>query len=474
MMIIGIDIDDVIAEFSKAYVPCAIYLNSKNHKTGFKDKKLFPTKGMFFWSENECQNNNKYCVSTIFDFIKPKSDARSCLARLKENGHKIVLISARGKDGYSTRKQTINWLRNNGICYDKLFTHISDKVEIAKKEKIDIMIEDQYHLANQMQNAGIKTILFKSYFSGNEKTKCKIFNSWIDVYEYINPGNPIKDLPIIIDTDVCNEVDDEFALAYLLKSNLNLKAITIAPNFFLTSANLDIEKNCLNSYKKAVQICNLLDKNLKNKVFMGSTNFCTLGFDKTSPAVEKIIETARQNDKTLIVAIGAPTNLSLAIKKAPDIKNKIKVLFLGGNFFKPDNNEYNYSQDYIATNHLFSAGLDLTVFPVQNVTEKLATSLPYLNEKLEKTKCNQILINDFEKTIKKIKISIKPLFDVCPIAYILNQNLFDVQKKSYGILNTRLDFKKSKYSANFVTDFKTNAVLDSLTRTLNKRNKNEN
>ena len=473
-MIIGIDIDDVIAEFSKAYVPCAIYLNSKNHKTGFKDKKLFPTKGMFFWSKNECQNSNKYCVSTIFDFIKPKSDARSCLARLKENGHKIVLISARGKDRYSTRKQTINWLRNNGICYDKLFTHISDKAEIAKKEKIDIMIEDQYHLANQMQNAGIKTILFKSYFNGNEKTKCKIFNSWIDVYEYINPGNPIKDLPIIIDTDVCNEVDDEFALAYLLKSNLNLKAITIAPNFFLTSANLDIEKNCLNSYKKAVQICNLTNKSFKDKVFMGSTNFCTVGFDTTSPAVEKIIETARQNDKTLIVAIGAPTNISLALKKAPDIKNKIKILFLGGDFFTMDNNEYNYAQDYVATNHLFSAGLDLTVFPVQNVTEKLILSLPYLVEKLEKNECNKILIKDFEKTIKKLKVSIKPLFDVCPIAYILNQNLFDVQKKSYGILNTRLDFKKSKYSANFVVDFKTNAVLDSLTRTLNKRNKNEN
>ena len=63
---------------------------------------------------------------------------------------------------------------------------------------------------------------------------------------------------------------------------------------------------------------------------------------------------------------------------------------------------------------------------------------------------------------------------VLPLTLDVLGKLFDVQKKSYGILNTRLDFKKSKYSANFVTDFKTNAVLDSLTRTLNKRNKNEN
>ncbi len=473
-MNIGIDIDDVIADFSKTYVPCAIYINSKKYKTSFNNKKLFPTKGMFFWSKEQSKTNDKYCVSTIFDYIKPKKDARLCIERLKKDGHKIILISARGKDGYSTRKQTINWLKINGICYDRLYTHISKKVDIAKKENLDLMIEDRIDIANQMEAEGIKTILFKSYFEDNENTKCKIFNSWIDIYEFINPNNVLKDLPIIIDTDVCNEVDDEFALAYLLKSNLNLKAITIAPNFFLTSDAIDIQKNCLKSYKKAVQICNLLDKNLKDKVFLGSTNFCTMGYNETSPAVEKIIEIARQNEKTLIIAIGAPTNISLAIRKAPEIKNKIKVLFLGGDFFTLDNNEYNYAQDYAATNHLLSAGLDLTVFPVQNITEKLAVSSSLLKETLEKNKCNEILISDFERTVKKINVLIKPLFDVCPIAYILNQSLFDVKEINYGILHTRLDFTKNNYKAKFVSDFKTNEILKSLIFSLNKRNKDEN
>lgn len=468
-MVIGIDIDDVIAEFSKAYIPCAIYINSKKLKTGFKNKKLHPTKGMFFWSKENCKIYNRYCVSTIFDYIKPKKDARLFINKLKENGHKIILISARGKDGYSTKKQTINWLKNNGICYDKLITNISNKVETAIKEKIDIMIEDRADIVQEMQSAGIKAILFNSYFNKKDSGKYIAFNSWKDIYEYINPKNPIKTLPIIIDTDVCNEVDDEFALAYLLRSNLNLKAITIAPNFFLNATDIDIEKNCLKSYKKAVQICNLLDKRFKNKVFMGSTNFSTVGFDNTSPAVEKIIEIARQNNKTLIISIAAPTNISLALKKAPDIKNKIKLLFLGGNFFAPDNNEYNYAQDYVATNHMFTSKLDLTVFPVQNVTEKLVLSLPYLVETLEKTRCNKMLINDFKKIITKLNVSIKPLFDVCPIAYVINQNLFDVQKCNYGVLNTRLDFTKNKYSANFVLDFKTNAILDNLINTLNKR-----
>lgn len=38
---------------------------------------------------------------------------------------------------------------------------------------------------------------------------------------------------IILDTDMCNEIDDQFALVYLLKSidNFNLEAITIAPFF---------------------------------------------------------------------------------------------------------------------------------------------------------------------------------------------------------------------------------------------------
>ena len=46
-------------------------------------------------------------------------------------------------------------------------------------------------------------------------------------------------------------------------------------------------------------------------------------------AVNKIIEVALKNEKTYIMAIGAITNIAMAIRKEPKIINKIEVIWLG-------------------------------------------------------------------------------------------------------------------------------------------------
>ena len=46
-------------------------------------------------------------------------------------------------------------------------------------------------------------------------------------------------------------------------------------------------------------------------------------YTENNPAVNKIIEIALKNRKTYILAIGAITNVALAIKKEPKIINKI-------------------------------------------------------------------------------------------------------------------------------------------------------
>ena len=53
-------------------------------------------------------------------------------------------------------------------------------------------------------------------------------NSWKEFYEVISNMSRKK---IILDTDMFNEIDDQFALTYLMKSLdvFDLEAITIAP-----------------------------------------------------------------------------------------------------------------------------------------------------------------------------------------------------------------------------------------------------
>ena len=58
----------------------------------------------------------------------------------------------------------------------------------------------------------------------------------------------------------------------------------------------------------------------------GSNSFASDNND----AVNKIIEIASKNTKTYILAIGAITNVAIALKKKTNIVDKIEEIWLGG------------------------------------------------------------------------------------------------------------------------------------------------
>lgn len=135
---------------------------------------------------------------------------------------------------------------------------------------------------------------------------------------------------VILDTDTYNECDDQFALSYMLKSQdiFNIEAITVAPYSNESCSVIDgIDK----SYNEIIKICNLLNFEATNKVFKGSEDYICNGYNENNEAVNRIIEIALKNDKTYILAIGAITNVALAIKKEPQIIKKIEVIWLGSN-----------------------------------------------------------------------------------------------------------------------------------------------
>lgn len=72
---------------------------------------------------------------------------------------------------------------------------------------------------------------------------------------------PKGKIDVVLDTDTYNEIDDQFALAYMIKSDdkLNVKAIYAAPFFNEKSTGLadGMEK----SYHEILKVLNLLDRN---------------------------------------------------------------------------------------------------------------------------------------------------------------------------------------------------------------------
>ena len=84
--------------------------------------------------------------------------------------------------------------------------------------------------------------------------------------------------------------------------------------------NISIQEGTDKSYDEIIKICSWLNFDCTNKVFKGATDYIVNDYNEDNDAVNKIIEIALKNEKTYIMAIGAITNVALAIKKEPKIR----------------------------------------------------------------------------------------------------------------------------------------------------------
>ena len=277
---------------------------------------------------------------------------------------------------------------------------------------------------------------------------------------------------VILDTDMFNEIDDQFALTYLIKSLdvFDLQAITIAP--FLKSgyaSTKTLEEGTEKSYEVTLKLLDMLKHpEYKNIVYKGAIKYLS-DSEESNNAVDKIIEIAKGNNKTTILAIGAITNVALAIKKSPDIVDKIKVVWLGGNtFLTKDNSEFNFRQDIEAVRTVFDSGVELVVIPCRNVAANLTTTIYELEHYLNKdTELNNYLKEIFRNCkkpyIKEPKDEIgasKTLWDISVIAYEINKEWFKEEQISCpNILDNGLyEQTNDRHKVTFVNDLYRNKI----------------
>ena len=248
----------------------------------------------------------------------------------------------------------------------------------------------------------------------------------------------MKKINVILDTDTYNECDDQFALAYMIKSQdiFNIEAITIAP-FSHKIKNVNSKDSQALSYNEVLKICKWLNFNTLNKVFKGSTDYLQNGYNKNNQAIDKIIEVALKNEKTYIMSIGAITNIALAIKKEPKIINKIEIIWLGGHSLLQNNNlEYNFKQDIEAVRTVFSSKVKLTIIPCKNVASNLRTSIYELNHYLkDKNELCNYLIKRFYNDGYHGKQERRVIWDIAVIAYMINKEWFTYEDISCPNIN---------------------------------------
>ena len=431
-MRIGIDIDNVISSFDNALLKEYLKHDKTLRNTGIINENAdYIRRGMFDWTEEEENAFYQENIERIAKNLKVKDGAKEYIDKLKEDGHAIYIITGRDNGEYSNPyTMTKEWLDNNSIKYDKLIlTNAYDKYEKAEKSllnNIDIMVDDSVNVCKNCIESNIKTFLMDTPY--NRQANMPRVYTWKEFYEKVSNMEKKK---IILDTDMYNEIDDQFALTYLIKSLdiFDLEAITIAP-FFKKSYSMTIAEGIDKSYEVTLNLLDMLNKlEYKDIVYKGAKNYFK-DSKESNDAVNKIIEIANKNEKTTILAIGAITNVALAINKAPEIINKIKVVWLGGNtFLTKDNSEFNFRQDIKAVQTVFESKVELVVIPARNVAANLTTTIYELQHYLNKdTELNKYLIEIFKNYNKKNEDdeigSSKTLWDLSAIAYEINVDWF--------------------------------------------------
>ena len=195
---------------------------------------------------------------------------------------------------------------------------------------------------------------------------------------------PKERVDVVIDTDTYNEIDDQYALSYLIKSDekLDLKAIYAAP--FFNEKSTGPADGMEKSYREIMNVLTLLEReDLKQVVYRGSTEYLPSETEPViSDAAKDLAERAMnytEEHPLYVVAIAAITNVASAILLNPDIKNRIVLIWLGGNATNwPDNKEFNLYQDVAGARIVFGCGVPLVQLPCMGVVSAFTTSGPEL------------------------------------------------------------------------------------------------
>lgn len=200
---------------------------------------------------------------------------------------------------------------------------------------------------------------------------------------------PAGRIRLAIDSDAKNEIDDQFAIAWALRSpeRFSVEAVYAAPfshNVFhknLGNPEYPIEERpeigMEQSYEEIRRIYDILGMESDGRIFRGATRYIPESREPVcSEAVDDLIRRGMESEEVLYVAaIGACTNVASALMLEPALADHIVVVWLGGQppYFA-HGYEFNMGQDIRAAQHLFNCGVPLVWIPCMNVASLLSFS----------------------------------------------------------------------------------------------------
>ena len=305
----------------------------------------------------------------------------------------------------------------------------------------------------------------------------------------IHCTSPVQKIPVIIDTDANNELDDQHAMAYLFMNGntFDVKGVTINATF----GGGDVHEQYAEA-DRIVRLCNVTGIPVKKGA---DGNFETIAptvaqadFDG-SDAVNFIIAQAKAmtNGKLVVIAVGKLTNVALAIEKEPSITDKIRLVWLGANY--PDPGEYNLDNDIPSMNYLLDTDIEFEMVTVrygkpsgtaaviafkEDILKKMPGKGPVAKEPVTGRHGNEFRcfgdysVNLFENCDNHGNPPGRSLFDMAAVAIVKNPSWAEVKTIPAPFMQDRkwIERPDNKRTIKVWENFDAKAILDDFYRTM--------
>lgn len=185
-MKIGLDIDGVIFD-SENEIRIQAELDDllKYKKNGVEHPEEFWEEHRYNWTAEQLMEFRSN-MREILERANLMPGAKRILDMLKKEGHELIVITARAIVGPSI-EECIEQFKKYDLEFDKCYWKVEDKVEVCKKEKIDLMIDDSPIHCKKLVENKIKTLYFRDVNRKKleENEYLKEVNHWGEVYRYI-------------------------------------------------------------------------------------------------------------------------------------------------------------------------------------------------------------------------------------------------------------------------------------------------
>ena len=183
---LAFDIDDTITD-STSTIRKYILMHSNEYEDGYILTRDLDIILRGFFNYDVVKKFFLDYAYTFADEIKLRENAASVINKLKSEGNEIYIITARSDKYYKdTIEYCSNYLKKNGVNFDKILVNQKFKINACKENNIDVMVDDGVDTCDDLNTNDINALLFTSELNKDKETKSDRVNSWLEVYDKIH------------------------------------------------------------------------------------------------------------------------------------------------------------------------------------------------------------------------------------------------------------------------------------------------